>query len=148
MCAGARSTLSHNLQYGRALTTPTVGRQHEISDAGGDLGPESRTVKHPIVADLSLQVVPLVFAGSIDAQGMRSFGLTDARDIVVLAFHRHQCNALDRAWIHAAATMRHLAFRQGVTDEYGIHRLQIEFGCKIHDGEIFVIEFAVLLRRI
>src|SRR5262249_10886418 len=44
--------------------------------------------------------------------------------------------------------MLHLPLRQSVTDEYGVYCLQIEFGGEIHDGEIFVIEFAVLLRRI
>jgi hypothetical protein len=35
-----------------------------------------------------------------------------------------------------------------VTHEHGLHRLQIVLGRKIHDGEIFVVEFAVLLRGI
>ena len=50
--------------------------------------------------------------------------------------------------IDAAAAMRHLALRQRVADEHGIDRLQIELGGKIHDREIFVVELAVLLRRV
>ena len=47
-----------------------------------------------------------------------------------------------------AAAMRHLALRQRVADEHGVDGLQIELGGEIHDREIFVVEFAVLLRRI
>ena len=50
--------------------------------------------------------------------------------------------------VDAAAAMGHLALRQRVADEHGIDGLQIELGGQIHDREIFVVEFAVLLRRI
>ena len=38
--------------------------------------------------------------------------------------------------------------RQRVADENGIDGLQIELGGEVHHGEILVVEFAVLLRRI
>ena len=75
-------------------------------------------------------------------------GLADAGDVVVLAFDRHQRDAADLAGVDAAIAMRHLALGQRVADEHGIDGLQIELGGQIHDREIFVVEFAVLLRRI
>ena len=90
----------------------------------------------------------LVLVRNIDAKRVRGLGLADAGNIVVLAFDRHQRNALDGGRIDAAAAMHHLPFRQSVTDEHRIDRLQIELGGQIHDGEIFVIELAVLLRGI
>ena len=75
---------------------------------------------------------------------MSGLGLADAGNIVVLAFHRHQRDALDRSRIDATATMHHLTLRQRMTDEHGFHRLQVELGRKIHDGQIFVVELAVL----
>ena len=50
--------------------------------------------------------------------------------------------------IDRAAAMGHLALRQGVAHEHGIDGLQIVFGGQVHDGEILVVEFAVLLRRV
>ena len=35
-----------------------------------------------------------------------------------------------------------------MADEHGLDRLQIVLGRQIHDGEILVVEFAVLLRGI
>ena len=43
---------------------------------------------------------------------------------------------------------RHLPLRQGVSDENRFDGLQIEFGREVHDREIFVVEFPVLLRRV
>ncbi len=44
--------------------------------------------------------------------------------------------------------MGHLALRQRVADEHGVDRLQIILRGQVHDGEILVIELAVLLRRV
>ena len=40
------------------------------------------------------------------------------------------------------------ALRQRVANEHGLDGLQIELGGQVHDGEILVVEFAVLLRGI
>ncbi len=79
---------------------------------------------------------------------MRRLGLADAGNVVVLAFDGQQRDALDLARIDRPAAMRHLALRQRVPHEHRIDRLQIELGREIHDREIFVIEFLVLLRRV
>ena len=47
--------------------------------------------------------------------------------------------------IDRRAAMRHLALGQRVADEHRLHRLQVELGGQVHDGEIFVVEVAVLL---
>ena len=44
--------------------------------------------------------------------------------------------------------MHHFALGQQMAHEHGLDRLHVIFGGEVHDGEIFVIEFAVLLRRI
>ncbi len=44
--------------------------------------------------------------------------------------------------------MGHVPFRQRVTDEHGVDGLQIELSAQIHDGEILVIELAMLLRGV
>jgi hypothetical protein len=40
--------------------------------------------------------------------------------------------------------MHHLALRQRVLDEHRLDRLQVELGGQVHDGEIFVVELAML----
>ena len=52
------------------------------------------------------------------------------------------------AGIDAASAMGHLTLRQRMPHEHCIYRLQIKFRGEIHDREIFVVEFFVLLRRI
>src|SRR4029079_1773009 len=54
----------------------------------------------------------------------------------------------DGAGIDALAAMHHLALRQRMADEHGVDRLQIELGGEVHHREIFVVELAVLLRRV
>ncbi len=50
--------------------------------------------------------------------------------------------------IDRLAAMGHLALGQGVADEHGVDRLQVELGGQVHDRQIFVIELAMLLGRI
>ena len=52
------------------------------------------------------------------------------------------------ARIDRPAAMRHLAFRQRMAHEHGFDGLQIELGGQVHDRQIFVVELAVLLRRV
>src|SRR5689334_8016242 len=44
--------------------------------------------------------------------------------------------------------MHHLSLWQRVTDKDRIDRLEIELGSEIHDGQVLVVELAMLLRRI
>ena len=50
--------------------------------------------------------------------------------------------------IDRLAAMGHLALRQSMADEHRLDRLQIELGREVHDGEIFVVELAMLLAPI
>jgi len=59
-----------------------------------------------------------------------------------------QGNAADLRGIDVNAAMHHLALGQGMKHEHGVDGLQIVLGREIHDGEIFVVEFAMLLRGI
>ena len=79
---------------------------------------------------------------------MRRLGLADAGNVVVLAFDREQRDAPDLRGIDRLAAMGHLALRQSVPHEHGLDGLQIELGGEIHDREILVVEFAMLLRGI
>src|SRR4029453_11791864 len=142
------STLSYDLQQCRTHVTATVPRQREVGNARSDLGAEARTIEHAIVTDSRLHIVNLILLWNVDAECVRSLCLADARYIVVLAFHRHQRNASDRGRVDPPAPVRHLPFWQGMADEHGIYGLQIEFGGEIHDREVFIVEFTVLLGRI
>src|SRR5262249_46239147 len=142
------STLTNNFQQGCQHGTRAVVRQREVGNTRRNLGAETRTVEDAVMADGRLHVVYLVLLRNVDAQRMRGLSLPDAGYIVVLALDRHQCNAPDRRWIHPTATMCHLAFRQCMADEHRLHGLQVEFRREIHHREIFIVEFAMLLRRI
>ena len=98
------------------------------------------------MADAGLQVVHLVLRRNVDAELVRGLGLADAGNVVVLALDGEQRDAADLRRIDRPAAMGHLAVRQGMADEHGIDRLQIEFGGQVHHGEILVIELAMLLR--
>ena len=100
------------------------------------------------MADAGLQPMRLAIGRNVAAQAVRRFGLADAGNIVVLALDREQRHALDRGRIDRPAAMGHLALRQRVAHENGLDRLQIEFGREIHHGQIFVVEFLVLVRRV
>ena len=54
-------------------------------------------------------------------------------------------DAADRLEIDRLAAMHHLALGQGVLHEHGLDGLEVELGRQVHDGEIFVVELAVLL---
>src|SRR5947207_4790350 len=66
----------------------------------------------------------------------------------MLAFDGEQRAVAYLARIDPAAAMGHLALGQSVAYEDGIDRLEIVLGGQVHDGEIFVVELAVLLHRV
>src|SRR5262245_66194904 len=83
----------------------------------------------------------------VRAQIMSSVGLADSRDIVPLAFHRHECYPPDRRWVDPAVAMDHQGLGQGMAKKDGIDGLQVVLGGEIHDGKKLVIELALFLRR-
>src|SRR5438128_3654602 len=105
---------------GYALGGHRVDRERKIRDARHDLGAKARAIEHTVVPDVRLQPVDLAAWRDIGAQGVRSLGLTDARNVVVLALDRHQPDAADGSRIDRDAAMGHVPFRQRVTDEYGV----------------------------
>ena len=130
------------------LRRGAVVRQHEIGDARRDLGAEARAVEHAVMADRGLQPMRLASAGMLTHSRCAASVWPTPGNVVVLAFDRHQRNAADFRRIDRLAAMGHLALRQRVADEHGIDGLQIELGGQVHHGEIFVVELAMLLRRI
>ena len=75
-------------------------------------------------------------------------GLADTGDVVLLALDRHQRDAPDLREVDGLVAMHQLALGQAVLHEDLVDRLKIELRREVHDGKIFVIEFAVLLGRI
>ena len=71
----------------------------ELADLGRNELPEARAVEHAVVADVELQIVQLAAGGNIDAEIVRSLGLADAGNVVLLALDRHQAAAADRRQI-------------------------------------------------
>src|SRR5262245_889955 len=138
----------YNLKRSGTRSASAITRQHKVSDAWGNLGAETRTVEHPIMPNGRLHVVNLVFGRNIDAQRVRRLGLADARDIVVLPFHRHQSHALDSTWFDGTAAMGHFTLRQCLADEPRADRLQIATSLQIHHSQIFVVELTMFLRGI
>ena len=132
----------------RAVCGRPLLREHEIGDARRDLGAEARAVEHAVVADAELQIMRLALRRNVDAQPVRGLGLADAGNVVVLAFDGEQRGVADLARIDRPAAVRHLALRQRVAHEHGLDGLQIELGGEVHHREIFVVELAMLLRRI
>ena len=78
----------------------------------------------------------------------RGLALAKPGYIVLLALDGHQRGVADRGEVDQPAAMEHLALRQLVLDEHLIDGLQVIFGGEVHHGEIFVVEFLVLLDRI
>src|SRR5882724_5809477 len=87
-----------------------VVRLDEVGYARRDLGAETGAVEHPIVSDVELQVMRLLFLRDADAQALRRFGLPDAGNIVVLSFDREKRDIADLGGLDRHAAMRHLAF--------------------------------------
>jgi hypothetical protein len=120
----------------------------ELHDARHDLGAEAAAVEHAVVACAFLQMMALAGFGNVAAQVVGGFGLADAGNVVVFAFHRHQRRSGDRGRIDRFAAMGERAVRQGVADEHLLDRLQIVFRRQIEDREELVVELPVLFGRL
>ena len=81
-----------------------MGRD-EFGDPGRDFRTETRSVENTIVPDLRLKIVRPLFRRNIDADLMSGFGLSDTRNIVILAFNREQRNRSDYFRLHRFAAM-------------------------------------------
>ena len=87
--------------------------------------------------------------GNVDAEILRRLGLADAGNVVLLALDRHQAAAADRRRDRPASPRCVISpFGRLVAHEHGLDRLHVIFGRQVHHREIFVVEFAVFLRRI
>src|SRR5215475_5410631 len=83
--------------------------EHEVGDAGHDLGAEARAVEYAVVTHGGLQPMRLAMVRYVDAERVRYLGLADAGNVVVLALHGKQGDAADIGGIDADAAMGHLA---------------------------------------
>src|ERR1700704_1575460 len=119
----------------------------EVADAGHDLLAPFAAVEDAVVADPRLLPVDVAGARNVGGEGVRRLGLADARDVVELAFDRHQ-GGLDEGGIDLAAAAHPGPVCQPLFLEDDFDGLQIELGGEVHDGEIFVVEGAVAVGRI
>ncbi len=87
-----------------------------------------------------LQVVRLEVGPDVGAQVLRRHGLADGADVVALALHREQRGAADGLGPHGAAGHGERAARQVVGLEHAVHRLQVELGRQVVDGQVLVVE--------
>src|SRR5262245_28760243 len=117
---------------------------HELPHAGIDFCPESPAIEDAVVAYARLYVVLPHRSGDVGADFVRGLGLSDAGNVVVLAFHRHERGAADGARTYAAAAMSLQAARELEFLKYVANRLEVEFFREIAHGKIFVVEVAML----
>ena len=70
-------------------------RQHEIGNSRHDFRTEPRTVEHTVMTDALLHVMHATMIRNRRAQRVCRLGLSKTRDVVLLAFDRHQRHAAD-----------------------------------------------------
>jgi len=75
--------------------------------------------EHAVMSNALLHVVNAAVIGDRGAQSMRRFGLSEAGNVVFLAFDRHQRDARDLRGLHELAAMVILALGQRMLDEDG-----------------------------
>ena len=136
------------LRDGEVGVRARIVRAHELGHARSDLGAEARAVENAVVADLGTLEVHLVLGRNAGAQIERGAALAGAGDVVLLAFDRHQRRPADGAEIDGPAARGHEPARHQVLHEHGVDGLQVELGREIHHGQVFVVEFAVLVGRV
>src|SRR6202035_2709480 len=97
-----------------AMSILAIVGHHEVRDPRRDLGAKARSVEHAVMADTRLHPMGPALGGNVEAQPVRRLGLSEARDIVVLALDREQRDAADAGGIDLRAPVRHGALRQSV----------------------------------
>src|SRR5208337_5134995 len=120
-----RRALRGGLAIAIVLRPLLVVHRNELADARGDFLAETGAAEHAEVADFRLQVVQFPRLWDVDAEFLRRMGLTDAGNVVLLAFDRHQTAVADRRQIDELAAVPHLTLRQRVTNENGFDRLRV-----------------------
>ena len=124
-CLGANCRQIMTFPYPRmftlSLTRLDVVAQHRV-----DLRVPSPAVEDAIVADACLQVMGLHVRPQARTQVLRSEGLADSADVVLLALDRHQKRLLDCAQINRLALVLHFAERQQIALEHLIDSLEIK----------------------
>ena len=87
---GARaSALGSAAEGSRQHPSAALVFGYEVADFRRYFGPKSGAVEHAVMADAALKMVLPFGVGKISAQYLCSKCLTDPRDVVLLAFHRH-----------------------------------------------------------
>ena len=95
------------------------------------------------MANALLDVVHLPISRNTCAQAVCCLSLPDAGNIVLLALNGKERDAADVVGSDWATAIEHRSFRKRMFDKDSIDGLQIEFRRYVHDGEIFVVEFAM-----
>src|SRR5690606_37914550 len=108
---------------------------------------EFRAVEHAVMSDVALKMMMAHGVRDSGAQSMRRLGLSDAGNVVILAFDREQGDFVDGAGIDRLAAMGEPPARQIMANEDPLHRIKEEFGSQVHHCHVLVIELAMLLDR-
>src|SRR5579862_8587016 len=117
----------------------------EVTHLRIDLPAPAAAVEDAVMADAELDILGLLRFRQASQQPSGSRGLTDAANIVVLAFDQEDGGAGYGAWLDQAAARHEGAMREVAAVEDTLDRLQVEIRRQIHHRRIFVIEF---LRRL
>src|ERR1700730_8985390 len=102
-------------------------RAHEVAHARIDFGFETTSAEHAIMADARLNVVLAHSLGNAAADVVRGLRLSDAGNVVVLAFDREQRGLRNGAWADQSPAMFEYAIRDRVLLKHLDQRLHVEF---------------------
>src|SRR5919201_4232744 len=120
----------------------------EPDDAGCDESAEAGTVEDAVMADPRALEMLLAGGGEVRTQVEGRRALAAPSDVVLLALDGHQRDAADGFEVDAAPAMDHLSFWEGMAHEHRVDRLQVELRRQVHDGQVLVVECAVLFRGV
>src|SRR6185437_8322728 len=113
---------------------------NEIAQQRVDLVVPLLAAEHAVVSDAGLHVVDTAIGANAGTELLRGERLADRADVILFAFDRHQPHAPDRSRVYGTAAEGELAEWQQMVLEHVADGLDVEFGRKIHDSEIFIIE--------
>src|SRR3954471_16264198 len=128
------------------MTMPaSVMHEDEIAHSWKDLLAPAASIENAVMSNPFLKVIRLLLRRNVSAQLVRRMRLAGSRDVVQFALNREQRRVSDRGWIDCLALPCHSSARQRVPLENPGDGLQEKLGRHVHDGEVFVIEFTVLV---
>jgi len=119
-------------------------RAQEHRDALSDFPAKTRAVEDAVVAHGRTFEVGFAVPRNAGTQLQRRAALTRPGDVVLLALDRHECWTANGAEVDSPSARGHQAARQKMPDEHPVDGLEVEFGREIHDGQVLVIELAML----